>query len=122
MQRDLYHPAVRDYENPAVRVPAHDVVHHGAHSMFERGLVLTAGNDVPVRFLDPPRPLSRIALGDLFARQPFPFAEKDLAEAREGAWFELDRRADDPRGLESAREVARVEARVAVASEARGEQ
>src|SRR5438309_592081 len=75
-------------------------------STVEVRRAFAARHHVPIRLIDPRRPCLRKPFRDLVCGQPFPFAEKDLAERSHRLWRDADQGADGLRGLECALEVA----------------
>src|ERR1700674_573399 len=97
------------HEHVAGDVPVQDVVERGRDATFERSSAFTSRNNVPIGLFHPSRPCLGKSIGDLVSAQALPIAEKDLAEACLGLWFEPDERSDVPGGLERSLQVARVE-------------
>src|SRR5256885_13885588 len=84
-----------------------DLIDRLADPGIEFRLALSAGNDVPVRLLDPPRPCFGITRSALVRAQALPLAEVDLAKRRLGDRAHADRSSDDLGRLERAFEIAR---------------
>src|ERR1700674_2681819 len=111
MERDLDDASVSDDQDVSMRVPVENFVQCRDDAGFEARGAFSAGHDVPIRLLAPPRPGIRETLGDLLSAQTLPVAQVDLSEARRGLRHEVDECANRFCGLEGALQVARVEAR-----------
>src|SRR5712692_2476358 len=117
MQGDLDDPAMGHDQDVSVIVAREDRVDLGNDPGLERRRALSARDDIPARFLRPPRPGVRKSLRQLIGLEPLPIAEKDLPQARRRAGRAASRGADQLGGVQRALEVARVEAGKAVTSQ-----
>ena len=119
VQRDLDHSAMRDDQHIAVRMPSHDRLDRGADSRIEDRSAFTTRHYVPVRLFDPARPRFGKSFGHLLGMQPLPLTQVDLAQRLCRLRWHADRLADHLGGLQSALQVARVQAAELATGESR---
>src|SRR4029077_17361233 len=117
MQGHLDHTAMGHDQHVTMLVAGGERVDLGDHPALERRSTLAAWDDIPARFLRPPRPGLGESLRQLLGVETLPFAEEDLPQAGRGAGRGAGHRADRRSRLQSALEVARVEAHEAAVSE-----